>query len=560
MISTVLIAAALTYSGTFGQSAAPGEEPVKLFGINTAGESPDGHVYFADPQALYTVDRDKLIGPVCSISFCSPNLSSDGESLWVLCEANYSFQRLGIDPKTGKFKVVENIKNPMANQGQGGPAVRPADPKHPFAKVGKFFAINAKTRKIVAIDEKGQNPKDFADFPNVGLASGVEGLGFLPETGQLCAVTGFPDTRIYRFNPDGTRDDTAGWPIHRGYGRLPVRGGILYHTSHNGMHEVHRQYTAASTKETVVKPDSIGGFAVDAHTGYRYVATTQGILFARPGETEFRHRIGGVPRPTSILLDHGELFFCNGRVGMFRLNDGPDSPLAGQNDLRNMYSWTDVATALSPFADRYIAAIGKKGIARFTYRWHPDNKQNHPKFNDFVITPELPKFKRANAVSADTLTREIFFAADDLLFRADYPVVEPKVLKVPLEVRQVKSPVAGEIRHLARPTAAPSVGFCTTNAFGAFAAANAKPVWKKDSAAEVRGIAAVDRKTFVVTTADAVTLYAAADGKKLGELDLKGVPGGIDPDLAAAEYPWVVVYDRKNFRFVRLAVNLKKGN
>lgn len=63
-----------------------------------------------------------------------------------------------------------------------------------------------------------------------------------------------------------------------------------------------------------------------------------------------------------------------------------------------------------------------------------------------------------------------------------------------------------------------------------------------------------------MTTADAVTLYAATDGKKLGELDLKGVPGGIDPDLAAAEYPWVVVYDRKNFRFVRLAVNLKKGN
>jgi len=558
MISTFLIAAALTYSGTFGQSAAPGEQPVKLFGINTAGESPDGHVYFASQQELYTVDRDKLIGPVCSISFCSPSLESDGESLWVLCSANYCFMRLGTDPKTGKFKVVESIKNPVINKGQGFPAVRPADPKHPFAKVGKFFAINSKTGMIVAIDEKGQGATDFAKFPNVGLPSSVQGLGFLPETGQLCAVTGFPDTRIYRFNPDGTRDDTEGWPIHRGYGSLPLRGGVLYHVSHNGMHEVHRCYTAASTKESVVKPDAVGGFAVDSHTGYRYVATSQGILFAKPGETEFCHRIGGIPQPTSLLLDHGELFFCNGRVGMYRLNDGPDSPLAGENELRHMYSWTDVATALSPFADRYIAAIGKKGIARFTYRWHPDNKHNHAKFNDFVITPELPKFKRSNAVSADTLTREIFFAADDMLFKAKYPVVEPKVLKVPLEVSQVTSPVPGEIRHLSRPMASPLVGFCTTNAFGAFFAANEKCAWKQDGASQVRGIAAVDRKTFVVTCADSVALYSVADGKKLGELDLSSVPGGIDPDLAAGEYPWVVVYDRKNFRFVRLLVNLKK--
>ena len=86
MLSAFLIAASLTYSGTFGQSAAPGEDPVKIFGIKAAGEAPDGRVYFAGPQEVYMADRDKLIGPVCNIGFCSPSLASDGESLWVLCD------------------------------------------------------------------------------------------------------------------------------------------------------------------------------------------------------------------------------------------------------------------------------------------------------------------------------------------------------------------------------------------------------------------------------------------------------------------------------------------
>ena len=545
MIAALLLATAFEFSGVLGQSAPEGRPPVDFLGALCVAEDPAGRVWFhGGGRMLCRIEREGDFTPFAVSPIAFNTLFPDGARLWANAGRELVAIAVGDD---GTPQAGERVKLDLPFV-YG--AVRPETKGHPFAKVGKFFTHDDKRGKIVRYDVQGVRLGDFADAPSTGKPSSVCALAFLPETGHLVAVTGFPDCRIYRFNPDGSRDDTGGWPIFRGYGFFQTSGGRLWHLKGNEMLEVKRAFSVMTAERRNIGPAaSTRGYAEDRRTGCRYVASYQGLCWAKPGEAGYPHRIGGIPRLETLTLDRGAVIFSTGieRVRQLWLDDAPDTPLSSVDTLQNQYSWTTALTAISPFGRDFISVTAKGGPELFVFRPDERTKNNRRKWHPFTLEPALSAGD-CRAVTADFETREIFFSCGEKVLRADYPMTD--VPRPVLKVREAGVKTGGEVLFLARPSASPFVAFATAAEIGVFRAADGAVVWRK-SVKGVSGLAAVDG-IVAVSAADGLRLVSLADGTAQAALDQDQVPGGYEAGRVAAEGRWIVLEDRKARRLLRL--------
>ena len=549
MIAALLLATAFEFSGVLGQSASEGCPPVDFLGALCVAEDPAGRVWFhGGGRTLCRIEKEGDFTPFAVSPIAFNTLFPDGARLW----ANAGRELVAITVDAGGTpRAGDRVKLdlPFAKG-----AVRPESDGHPFAKVGKFFASDDKRGKIVCYDARGTRIGDFADVPSTGRPSPVCAMSFLPETGQLVAVTGFPDCRIYRFNPDGSRDDTCGWPIFRGYGFFQTAGGRLWHLNGAEMMEVRKGFSVATAERRNIGPAaSTRGYAEDRRTGCRYVASYQGLCWAKPGEAGYPHRIGGIPRLETLMLDRGAVIFSAGieRVRQLWLDDAPDTPLSSVDTLQNQHSWTAALTAISPFGRDFISVTAKGGPELFVFWPDERTKNNRRKWHPFAFEPALPT-EDCRAVTADFETREIFFSCGEKVLRSDYPMTD--VPRPVLKVREAGVETGGEVLFLARPGASPFVAFATAAEVGVFRAVDGAVVWRKPVKG-VSGLAAVDGM-LAVSAADGLRLVSLADGAVQATLDQDRVPSGYEAGRVAAEGRWIVLEDRKARRLLRLVRSL----
>ncbi|MDD4018542.1 MAG: hypothetical protein PHV28_11430 [Kiritimatiellae bacterium] len=552
MIIPLILAAAFEFTGILGQSAAPSADPVGFLGAMAVTDGPDGRIWLiGDDNGLYSIIKDALSPRHCTAPSSCQSLFNDGRRLWIVGGGGEGVWPVDISA-AGKPKIGGCIAPEVSMR--GGTA-RPEKPCHPFASKGKFFALDQNRKTIVGLDEGGRKVADIAPFPCLSRPSPTEGLGFLPETGQLVAVTGYPDARIYRFNPDGHRDDTCGWPVFRGYGSLLLRSGELYHLYGKEVIRLKKNYTETGVERLDIGPeDSTRGYAIDRTTGYRYVASYQGLKFAKPGEDGFPHRIGGMAKAlTTLALDHGAVLFSAGgeRIRQLWLDDAADTPFSSDDSLANIYSWTDAPTSLSPFGTRYFASVGRIGPSLFMYWPEADTNHGRRRWRDFEFSPELEKGQSTSAIAADFLTREIFFTWGAKLYRTVYPLSNDKKMKIVLA--EVANPAGAKIEFLARASESDAVVFATETAFGAFNASDGRLLWSKPAAGKVAGLAA-SGPAAAVSDETGLKLYSAQTGEESSVLDQASVPGGYVSGRVAAEGQYIVLEDRRGRRLLRLSV------
>lgn len=332
MISALLLAVSVQFHGIIGQSALPNEEPLTFTGVTCLTQGPDGRVFFSgDDNKLYEIKEGR---PVATGKNMQGNfLHWDGK----VFRALGAYDVWEIDPATLAFRHV--IGTPKYRFDFA--AVVPSDPKHPFAKFGRYITYDAKRDELVALDDKGEETGvPFAIAPRLQKAP-ICGLGFLP-CGDLITVSYYPDLRLYRYRADGTQVVGRGWPSNRGFGFIRTSGGETYHS---GLHDLLRLADnlagARNNKYEVEGGSTVRGYAKQGNC--EYLATPQGLYVRREGEETFRRRLGGIGRLTALAVNGRYIYLSMGGTVRRMYLDADETgtfDLSDETFLRVNGSWT----------------------------------------------------------------------------------------------------------------------------------------------------------------------------------------------------------------------------
>lgn len=301
MIGALLLAITVQFHGVMGQSALPNEEPLTFVGVTCLVEGPEGRIFFAgDDNKLYEIKEGlpTATGKPMQGNF----LHWDGRVFRAL-GANDVWE---IDPATLAFKHVLGTPKYRFDFA----AVVPSDPKHPFAKFGRYITYDAKRDCLLGIDEKGEEVGvPFALAPRLQNAP-ICGLGFMPE-GDLITVSYYPDLRLYRYKADGTQVVGRGWPMNRGFGFVRTSGGATYHSGLDSLMRL--ADNLAGARDNVYRVEngcSVRGYAKQGKR--EYLATVQGLYVRDEGEEAFRRRFGGISALTALTINGRYVYLSMG--------------------------------------------------------------------------------------------------------------------------------------------------------------------------------------------------------------------------------------------------------
>ena len=162
------------------------------------------------------------------------------------------------------------------------------------------------------------------DYSSHEKAKLFSAIGFLAETGDLLAATGYPEDRTRRFRPDGTEVISPIWPC-KASGRLEVSDGRTWALSS----------FAVAVSEAAPPRDRIGSdvYSVSsiAHSGgLVWLGTSQGaLLFERARPELCVARFGGPGRVDALAIADGRVFaFTGARICQYWLDDLPIEPMS----------------------------------------------------------------------------------------------------------------------------------------------------------------------------------------------------------------------------------------
>lgn len=332
MIGSLVLAVSVQFHGVMGQSARPDEKPLTFTGVTCLTEGPAGRVFFGgDDGRLYEVREGRPV---------DTGRKMPGSVLhWDGCV----FRALGandvweIDPETLAFRHVLGTPKRRFDLA----AVVPSDPKHPFARFGRYVTYDKARDALVALDDAGQETGvPFALAPRL-KKSEICGLGFLPG-GDLVAVSYYPDLRLYRYRADGTQVVGKGWPANRGFGSVRTSGGEAYHAGLDSL--VRLADNLAGARENVYRVASGSAVRGYARQGdVEYLATPQGLYVRCAGEDEFRRRFGGIGRLTALAVNGHYVYFSMGGTVRRMWLDADETgtfDLSDETYLRVNGSWT----------------------------------------------------------------------------------------------------------------------------------------------------------------------------------------------------------------------------
>jgi len=357
-MTALLLAASLQFHGVMGQSAAKGEAPLEFTGVSFLSEGPCGRVFFGgDDGKLYELKDGEIIRT--GVRMQGRFLDWDGKTVRALGQHDV----WEVDPATLAFKHVIRTRDFRFDLA----AVVPDDPVHPFTAKGKYVTYDKKRDALLVLDEKGAERGGLFPLPERLSKSEIISLGFLPDSGDLVAVSYYPDLRIYRFTAEGTQVTGHGWPARRGFGFFRKSGGELYHCGTPTLVRMEENLAGAQGNVfRVGKEHFTCGYAKQGDR--EYIGTSQGLYVKEPGETEFRKRLGGI-RPLTALAVNGKYVYMSmgGTIRWMYLDEDEKGPFASSDDhiFRVNGGWTEKPYDLIPDGDNLLVAAGKLGTWRF---------------------------------------------------------------------------------------------------------------------------------------------------------------------------------------------------
>jgi len=341
-----------------GQSAVQGEAPLEFTGVSFLADGPAGRFFFGgDDGKLYELQEGEIVRT--GVRMQGSFLDWDGKTFRALGQHDV----WEVDPATLTFKHVIGTPDFRFDLA----AVVPDEPMHPFAVKGKYVTYDKKRDALLALDEKGAERGELFPLPERCEKSEIVGLGFLPHSGDLVAVSYYPDLRIYRFKADGTQVVGHGWPARRGFGFFRKSGGELYHCGTPTIVRMEENLAGAQGNVFRVGKERFAyGYAKQGNR--EFIGTSQGLYVKEPGETEFRKRLGGI-RPLTALAVNGKYVYLSmgGTIRWMFLDEDETGPFASSDDhiLRLNGGWAEKPYDLVPDGDDLLVAGGKLGTWRF---------------------------------------------------------------------------------------------------------------------------------------------------------------------------------------------------
>ena len=370
-----ILAGALQFHGVIGQSASPGEPPLRFTGVNSIVELPGERILFAgDDGRLYEIDdgRARFTGKAAKgsvLDFDGRVLRSFGQyvGVWEIDPGTLDSRRT-IPPNGVRWDLA---------------GVRPDGDDHPFAAKCKFVTWDPSGDRIVAYAGDGAEAGVLMPTPERKENCRIEGFGFLPDCGDLVILSYWPDMRIRRFRADGAEVIGDGWPVRRGMGYLRTSGGRLLHCGVGSILPLAADMGRYAKVLKVGRERILTGYARQG--GREYIGTSQGLYVKERGETSFNRRIGGIGRLTALAVCDGKVFLSMGEKIRWIYLDGDGSEPFGSSDalemrIDNGRNWTDRILDIAPLEPGVLeVAAGDAGRWRFSLA-PPLDYANHRKY------------------------------------------------------------------------------------------------------------------------------------------------------------------------------------
>jgi hypothetical protein len=348
----------------------------------------------------------------------------------------------------------------------------------------------------------------------------------------------WPDSKVYRFAPDGTQVTRDGWPRPCQAKLLANLGDEVWAVSEGGAAQrlrLGQERAAADPTFGGAGTMYASGLARDAEGCY-WLAGSQGLVrFDRRGQP-LGQRLGGLdgvralsiaPDGTVIAaLEKGQL------MARLALDDEPGGPLANNANepWRVGAGWQDRAAALAWDAGRFLVAdeVGKQ-LWQFD-PWHTGYQEK-----PWVKLTEPGSVTQPAAVAVGDL--KFWLLADGKLREYRRPDLTAKDLPLPADFQPLAL------------AAADDATLYLASADRVQAWRDGKLAWTAGGFKSIAGLAAASDGV-LVSDREARRLVWLRDGKEIGDLALPGWR----PGAVAARGGWAVVADEDGHRLVRVRV------
>ena len=362
LVLASLLAGALQFHGILGQSAAPGEPPLRFTGVKSIVELPGERVLFiGDDGRLYEIDdgRPVFTGKAAKGNF----LDFDGMTLRSIGQYTGVWE-IDLDTLESRQTISPgNVRWDLAG-------VRPDGDGHHFAGKCKFVTWDPSGDRVVAYNARGAEVGVLMPTPERKENCRIEGFGFLPDCGDLVMVSYWPDMRIRRFRADGSEVVGNGWPLRRGMGFLRTSGGRLLHCGTSSILPLAADMGKFAKAMKVGRETVLTGYARQG--GREFIGTSQGLYVKERGETSFNRRFGGIGRLTALAVCDGKVFMSMGEKIRWMYLDGDGNEPFGSSDtlemrIDNGKNWKDRILDIAPLGPGILeVAAGDAGRWRFS--------------------------------------------------------------------------------------------------------------------------------------------------------------------------------------------------
>ncbi|MFA5206248.1 MAG: hypothetical protein WC708_17770 [Lentisphaeria bacterium] len=290
----------------------------------SAANDAGGNVIFTNGNTLYSLKRgDRVARKICP-----------GFSGAVLGDSRDVFVRRDAD----LFKLTPIADGSYAHtrvltyrRGYTAYAVAPAGTTEGYAAKAKFFALDAREKKVYGWTAAGEPIGPLLDLTGVGTKDhvGFEVVGCLPGSGKLVVGATYPDCRLLRFSADGKQENGGIWPFAERMTSLSLADGALWGAFPYAV----RLEDMPRAGKLLKFGDGFDRYAYsvasDGCGGY-YLATSQGLKhYAENAWSGCDYRLGGAGTPAALALaTNGTIVAAmpDGHMYALLLDDDADAP------------------------------------------------------------------------------------------------------------------------------------------------------------------------------------------------------------------------------------------
>ena len=321
--------AELKLSGILGQSQPEKADVLRKRGVQSAVNDINGNILFSNGNNIYLLKNGSRVATV-ALKNSGGKLISDNKDIFLFRQTIIYRLNYQEDGTIKRSRIID------LRHGYPYVGVCDASTVDRFGKNVKFFAYNAKDKKVYGWDKKGNSLDVILDLSTFKSKGRILDVAIIPESGYMAVSTEYPDMRIYRFNTEGQVENGGIWPQggpKESVAHFSLNDGKLWGSNNLSMLIENEQ---SGAKKVIIGDGSDKyAYAVcnDGENGY-FVCSTQGLKhYNMSALKKCDYRLGGIGTLAALALADGKVIGVKGYnlIGL-NLDDVPDAPLLNSGD------------------------------------------------------------------------------------------------------------------------------------------------------------------------------------------------------------------------------------